>query len=124
MVTFVLGFPLLRSIFPTRIIAGRRFGRLVRIDRSEPRFLEFDRKSTRLNSSHGYISYAVFCLKKKKHFELPVLYPRNQPEPPPSSICPLFLPALPSTIIRRYIAISWPHGLLPARTALPLPPPL
>src|SRR2546422_7758801 len=26
-----------------------------------------DRKSTRLNSSHGYISYAVFCLKKKKH---------------------------------------------------------
>src|SRR5687768_17731377 len=25
-----------------------------------------DRKSTRLNSSHGYISYAVFCLKKKK----------------------------------------------------------
>src|SRR2546422_7297385 len=27
-----------------------------------------DRKSTRLNSSHGYISYAVFCLKKKKRF--------------------------------------------------------
>src|SRR2546422_4409053 len=34
-------------------------GRLVR--RARP-----DRKSTRLNSSHGYISYAVFCLKKKK----------------------------------------------------------
>src|SRR5687768_17737487 len=38
-----------------------------------PRLLEpgvlvggVDRKSTRLNSSHGYISYAVFCLKKKK----------------------------------------------------------
>src|SRR2546422_5116706 len=29
--------------------------------------LALDRKSTRLNSSHGYISYAVFCLKKKKH---------------------------------------------------------
>src|SRR2546429_5938125 len=29
---------------------------------------EEDRKSTRLNSSHGYISYAVFCLKKKKVF--------------------------------------------------------
>src|SRR2546422_6547642 len=29
---------------------------------------EVDRKSTRLNSSHGYISYAVFCLKKKKNF--------------------------------------------------------
>src|SRR2546422_1570714 len=28
--------------------------------------LREDRKSTRLNSSHGYISYAVFCLKKKK----------------------------------------------------------
>src|SRR5687768_18143632 len=28
-----------------------------------------DRKSTRLNSSHGYISYAVFCLKKKKNKE-------------------------------------------------------
>src|SRR5207245_11699630 len=28
---------------------------------------ELDRKSTRLNSSHGSISYAVFCLKKKKH---------------------------------------------------------
>src|SRR2546422_4714371 len=34
-----------------------------------PRVLRWtggDRKSTRLNSSHGYISYAVFCLKKKK----------------------------------------------------------
>src|SRR5687768_17947242 len=36
-----------------------------------------DRKSTRLNSSHGYISYAVFCLKKKISEQLssyPVLY--------------------------------------------------
>src|SRR2546429_1515040 len=30
------------------------------------RIFSEDRKSTRLNSSHGYISYAVFCLKKKK----------------------------------------------------------
>src|SRR2546422_2893033 len=30
-----------------------------------------DRKSTRLNSSHGYISYAVFCLKKKKTAQQP-----------------------------------------------------
>src|SRR3989449_2787503 len=29
-----------------------------------------DRKSTRLNSSHGYISYAVFCLKKKKQLNI------------------------------------------------------
>src|SRR5687768_17734131 len=32
----------------------------------QERARELDRKSTRLNSSHGYISYAVFCLKKKK----------------------------------------------------------
>src|SRR2546422_4623017 len=31
----------------------------------ERRGEDADRKSTRLNSSHGYISYAVFCLKKK-----------------------------------------------------------
>src|SRR2546422_2762177 len=37
--------------------AARRSGRAARRDR----------KSTRLNSSHGYISYAVFCLKKKKN---------------------------------------------------------
>src|SRR2546430_7912052 len=30
-------------------------------------FVPVDRKSTRLNSSHSQISYAVFCLKKKKH---------------------------------------------------------
>src|SRR2546429_6775460 len=33
-----------------------------------------DRKSTRLNSSHGYISYAVFCLKKKKTTEHTTIY--------------------------------------------------
>src|SRR2546430_10332700 len=33
-----------------------------------------DRKSTRLNSSHSQISYAVFCLKKKKHTHLSLLY--------------------------------------------------
>src|SRR2546429_2339795 len=34
--------------------------------RSAPEDADQDRKSTRLNSSHGYISYAVFCLKKKR----------------------------------------------------------
>src|SRR5205809_5160163 len=38
-----------------------------------PFWPRIDRKSTRLNSSHGYISYAVFCLKKKKK-------KRKQPE--------------------------------------------
>src|SRR2546429_4668491 len=39
---------------------------------------DLDRKSTRLNSSHGYISYAVFCLKKKKR-----LPPSSSPFPVP-----------------------------------------
>src|SRR2546422_6571178 len=38
-----------------------------------------DRKSTRLNSSHGYISYAVFCLKKKKKKRTT---PTNRRKPP------------------------------------------
>src|SRR5438128_6018182 len=33
-----------------------------------------DRKSTRLNSSHGSISYAVFCLKKKKSFFFTIFF--------------------------------------------------
>src|SRR2546422_7388466 len=37
-----------------------------RLKQTDPR-PGIDRKSTRLNSSHGYISYAVFCLKKKKY---------------------------------------------------------
>src|SRR2546422_1422201 len=41
--------------------AARRGGAVLGVRR-----LGGDRKSTRLNSSHGYISYAVFCLKKKK----------------------------------------------------------
>src|SRR2546422_2086987 len=45
-------------------IASRRFVQAVQL-LGRLRFL-LDRKSTRLNSSHGYISYAVFCLKKKK----------------------------------------------------------
>src|SRR3712207_7782204 len=38
-----------------------------------------DRKSTRLNSSHANISYAVFCLKKKTHFSIPTLSFYNNP---------------------------------------------
>src|SRR3712207_7569316 len=44
----------------TRPAARARAGELGRLHR-------LDRKSTRLNSSHANISYAVFCLKKKKH---------------------------------------------------------
>src|SRR2546422_3525468 len=44
-----------------------------------------DRKSTRLNSSHGYISYAVFCLKKKKNRSMrhhPIMSYHHNPETP------------------------------------------
>src|SRR2546422_6236727 len=62
---------------------GRRADRArpgVRVTRGQ------DRKSTRLNSSHGYISYAVFCLKKKNNTSPP--RPWSQPShPPPVSEC-------------------------------------
>src|SRR5256885_6399911 len=41
----------------------------ITVPRFEDRYLNLDRKSTRLNSSHLVISYAVFCLKKKKQQE-------------------------------------------------------
>src|SRR5438105_12859325 len=43
-----------------------RVARVNRVLTAEP--LRLDRKSTRLNSSHEWISYAVFCLKKKNHY--------------------------------------------------------
>src|SRR2546422_3565598 len=54
--------------------SGAAVGRMIRVDQIRPNPDQprkalgdtLDRKSTRLNSSHGYISYAVFCLKKKK----------------------------------------------------------
>src|SRR2546422_1234608 len=52
--------------------AGRHYERRARPRRRATGSLaqgRGDRKSTRLNSSHGYISYAVFCLKKKKEQE-------------------------------------------------------
>src|SRR5438094_5294622 len=44
--------------------SGRRIGAMV--SANGPGYRQLDRKSTRLNSSHRTISYAVFCLKKKK----------------------------------------------------------
>src|SRR2546422_5563878 len=46
------------------------FGLLNAADETPEDIGNRDRKSTRLNSSHGYISYAVFCLKKKKRSTL------------------------------------------------------
>src|SRR2546422_8308141 len=47
----------------------------LKVARLKLRSMGIDRKSTRLNSSHGYISYAVFCLKKKKKVQLSVVRP-------------------------------------------------
>src|SRR2546429_5647849 len=55
-------------VAPQRQLDG---GRLALFRRLAHRIDEADRKSTRLNSSHGYISYAVFCLKKKKNTSIP-----------------------------------------------------
>src|SRR6185503_11808875 len=54
--------PISDAARPARRLAGGLLGLHRRSAGRRPR----DRKSTRLNSSHGYISYAVFCLKKKK----------------------------------------------------------
>src|SRR2546422_4579635 len=53
------------SLLPLRN-GGSRSKCRVRSSGSRRAKFFLDRKSTRLNSSHGYISYAVFCLKKKK----------------------------------------------------------
>src|SRR5256885_7900383 len=65
---------LFRSVLGVALVARRRAHRHRGPDavprnarRDDPRE---DRKSTRLNSSHLVISYAVFCLKKKKHIKL------------------------------------------------------
>src|SRR3989449_8395781 len=47
-----------------------------------------DRKSTRLNSSHGYISYAVFCLKKKNRLHARAHEAGERPDPTPDYALP------------------------------------
>src|SRR2546429_2442842 len=61
-----------RNVMPVRRIlitgagSGIGAGLAAILSRAGHHAVVRDRKSTRLNSSHGYISYAVFCLKKKK----------------------------------------------------------
>src|SRR2546429_5717067 len=57
------GSPILRH--PSAVTAHTQKGHVNHGPGSFPHTTVTDRKSTRLNSSHGYISYAVFCLKKK-----------------------------------------------------------
>src|SRR5690348_18208353 len=70
----------LRAAEPLRPVAVMR-------QRHEPGRVE-DRKSTRLNSSHPSISYAVFCLKKKKNLITYSQHPLNHPTLNSTSIHP------------------------------------
>src|SRR2546427_2234882 len=62
--TVVVGGMLIGPIFLLLLLPALRLAVLRRVKFAKKR--EGDRKSTRLNSSHSQISYAVFCLKKKK----------------------------------------------------------
>src|SRR3712207_7407470 len=69
-----------------------------------------DRKSTRLNSSHANISYAVFCLKKKKKITIPLInHSHNLPHPYYPKILNLLHYRLQVTII----AFLAPHSTQP-----------
>src|SRR5256884_1389021 len=63
-----------------------------------------DRKSTRLNSSHGYISYAVFCLKKKKRPRAPTACRSGTGHPAPPYPIPSTTPTVQPASILRYLA--------------------
>src|SRR5256886_1354694 len=71
---------LFRSLpLPVPRAAAARHGPVLRRGRRARRALRrTDRKSTRLNSSHSQISYAVFCLKKKKALHNPIQHRRLQ----------------------------------------------
>src|SRR2546427_9263796 len=73
------------DIVAARLAGGPRApdGHCHRPDRAGEAGAYRDRKSTRLNSSHSQISYAVFCLKKKKENEILRPLPPVRPGSPP-----------------------------------------
>src|SRR5258708_19719000 len=77
---------------PAAACAAASSSAAVRLGSHRKMKLRRDRKSTRLNSSHQIISYAVFCLKKKKNTQIrspacPLHTPRHHPRAPrPHSI--------------------------------------
>src|SRR5688572_31746811 len=76
-------FPYTTLFRSLRIPSGRRDGAHA-VDAADQVPPERDRKSTRLNSSHSQISYAVFCLKKKKNTinSNGQIFNHPQPQPP------------------------------------------
>src|SRR5438309_9275525 len=67
------------------VLPLKREGRTLTVAIADPNnvtAIEEDRKSTRLNSSHSSISYAVFCLKKKKKQILHNTHPTQHPQSP------------------------------------------
>src|SRR5687768_18060763 len=79
-----LQYPLDRLNVPIHALPILLKSYLVENDLPSHLFLIKDRKSTRLNSSHGYISYAVFCLKKKKKIKKKKNYKNNEIQLSPS----------------------------------------
>src|SRR5256884_4026550 len=91
-----------------------RTGDAAELHLGKQQFGRIDRKSTRLNSSHGYISYAVFCLKKKKH--------HIDVDPP--SACSFHSTSslgIPSHQPSHYSALLWARGIWILRLRPPSP---
>src|SRR6266487_365627 len=73
-----------------------------------------DRKSTRLNSSHPSISYAVFCLKKKTN-NTPRTLPTQSTTPQLSSLLPRDRERLQKGSVKRHVSVVIDVGLVPER---------
>src|SRR2546430_7670223 len=85
------------------VSSGSRSGNLPSRESDSSRLVIRDRKSTRLNSSHSQISYAVFCLKKKKKKSFRHVQPNT-----PRCALRQFTPP-PSLVLTSHISSS--HGL-------------
>src|SRR3989449_3195398 len=85
-----------------RVLADARQRELVEVVLDDVSVGDRDRKSTRLNSSHGYISYAVFCLKKKKKLSV--------------SLAPAPRPALRPAHLNRSCHRAYPKKVTPCHS--------
>src|SRR2546429_5400166 len=97
------------------LTSSRRLWRAAFCGSPTPSRKEGDRKSTRLNSSHGYISYAVFCLKKKHVYpggRKPSLIRRTQAPGRLSFLMPLAVAAMAQDAVTELVPA--PVGRSPA----------